>query len=126
MNSEGRVEAALEYYPRLRAVREYVYEDLSRPISYTDAARVACLEPKYFSRFFKLKTGISFSCWLHDQRISKAMVILASEKIAISILAKEVGYNSERTFRRAFRQRTGMSPMDYRRRMEPIESEMAR
>lgn len=106
--------SSLAYYPRLKRVDDFVSQHISDPIGLKDAARVAALEPKYFSKYFRQKAGITFSEWLHDKRIERAKEILMKESISIQRLAALSGYSNPRTFRRAFRIRTGLSPSAYR------------
>jgi AraC-like DNA-binding protein len=105
------------YHRRLQKVRDFVNLNLCRPITLERAACVASLEPKYFSKYFKTKTGLTFTRWLHDQRIAKAEVMLQSSDTTIDETARALGYTSTRTFYRAFKNRTGVSPTAYRKRM---------
>lgn len=105
------------YYPRLRRVDDFVRQHMSDPIGLKDAARVAALEPKYFSRYFRQKAGITFSEWLHDMRIERAKELLTRESISVQRLAALSGYSNPRTFRRAFKIRTGLSPSTYRKQV---------
>lgn len=105
---------AFAYHPRLKRVDDFVSQHIADPIKLKDAARVAALEPKYFSKYFSQKAGITFTQWLHDKRIERAKKLLARESISIQRLAALSGYSNPRTFRRAFRIRTGLSPSAYR------------
>lgn len=115
MSSEKQLSRAFAYYPRIEKVKDFVEEHLAEPIGLQDAARVASLEPTYFSKYFKEKTGVSFSRWLHGQRIERAIELVKSEEISIASLADKVGYSNTRTFLRAFRGKTGTSPSAYRK-----------
>lgn len=105
------------YDPRLRKLKEYVEGHLDEPISLEDAARIACLEPKYFSVLFKQSVGIGFSEWLHRTRIREAQELLQENNDLIIDIALAVGYGNVRTFERAFRRYTGTSPTAFRRKM---------
>lgn len=119
MNPEEQLERVFSYYPWLERVREYVLRHLDRPISLEEAADAASLTPKYFSAAFKEKTGISFSEWLHDVRIERARELLETQDLSITQVWRRVGYVSPRTFRRAFKKRTGSTPSDYKERVQP-------
>ncbi len=68
--------SAFRYYRRLRRVESYVEQNYSHPITLGDAARVACLERKYFSAFFRDKTGICFRDWLACLRVIRAAELM--------------------------------------------------
>ncbi|MGI5898340.1 MAG: helix-turn-helix domain-containing protein [Christensenellales bacterium] len=73
------------------------------------------LSDSYFSQFFKMQTGESFSTYLESLRINKAKDIMdADDAIEIEALCQMVGYNSSNTFRRAFKRVMGVSPSAYR------------
>jgi len=93
MKSDEQLLRAFSYYQRLQRVQHFVESHITEPIRLEDAARVASLEPKYFSKFFKEKTGLAFSSWVHDQRIFRAMELLRTEEISISNLVAKVGYS---------------------------------
>jgi two-component system response regulator YesN len=112
--------AAPTYYPRLKRVDEYVRQHLSDPITLRDAARIAALEPKYFSKYFKDKIGTTFTNWLHDKRIEEAKRILSTESISIQRLGYVVGYSNPRTFRSAFKKRTGLTPSEFKARVRSL------
>jgi two-component system response regulator YesN len=111
MTSEEQLLHAFTYYARLGKVKEYVDQHLAEPIALEDAARVASLEPKYFSRFFKEKTGVSFSRWLHDQRTARAMELLDSEDITVDALANRLWLFKHKNFSESLQRKNGRIPL---------------
>lgn len=112
-------QAAFRYYRRLDRVQCFVQENLRQPIRLADAARVAAMEKTAFSRFFRSKVGLTYSAWLAQVRITRAQELLRSKNLSISFVAGEVGYESVRSFERAFRRVAGMTPSAYRKRYRP-------
>lgn len=115
MSTDESIEHALAYSPRLRKVHQYVLAHLDQPISLEDAARVASLEPKYFSALFKRRTGTGFKRWLVGLRIGHAMELLDSEDLDITSVADRVGFANLRTFQRAFLEHVGTTPSLFRK-----------
>lgn len=68
------------------------------------------LNETYLSYFFKESTGENFSNYLEQLRIKKACELLVSTSATVSEVAKCVGYNSDQSFRRAFKRIKNMSP----------------
>jgi AraC-like DNA-binding protein len=104
---------------RLHRLLRYLKEDLSRPVSLAEAARVVGSERTYFSRFFRVVVGCTFSDWSRGLRIEKAKTLLRRRGPTIFSVAGSVGYSDMTTFGRAFKKQTGMSPRAYRNTCEP-------
>ena len=68
----------------------------------------------YMSFFFKEQTGTNFSTFLETLRINKAGELLKSSDESITSIARNVGYNSDKTFRRVFQKHFHISPCNYR------------
>lgn len=116
---ESREDAAFHYYHRLRRVKEHVERALADDISLKSAARVAGLETKYFSSYFRQKTGRCFKHWLAEMRIEKAMHMMKSGDYTISEVAFAVGFRDLRTFERTFKKCIGTTPRAYRNSVRP-------
>jgi len=104
----------LDFYDRLRRVKCYVmshYPD--GDVSLVMAASIACLEPKYFSKYFHKKVGVSYKSWVRAVRISAATTLMESNECSITELAYQVGFSDLGTFERAFKKQTGMSPKQF-------------
>lgn len=117
---QSRLEmGAFSYYRRLARVRHRVLTDLSNPPSASEAAEIAALSMPYFCRFFKAKTGINYSSWLRGVRIARATRLLVESNASILEVAQAVGYESPRSFQRAFKQEVGTTPTAFRSKLSP-------
>jgi AraC-like DNA-binding protein len=72
------------------------------------------LSESYISLLFKEYAGDNFSTVLEDVRISKAREYLDHSTKTIQEISQLTGYNSDKTFRRAFKRVTGVQPTAYR------------
>jgi AraC-like DNA-binding protein len=104
-----------DYYPRLNRLREYVEQSYSEPISLGKAAGIAALESSYFSTYFRAKVGITFTEWLRQVRVKKAMELMQARDFSITEVAYEVGFGDLRTFERAFKKHTLTTPMEFKK-----------
>lgn len=111
--------ASLQYYPRLRRVKLFVEEHYNEEISLARAAQVAGLEKKYFSAFFRAKVGLGFMDWLTRLRVTKALRLIAREDRVLTQLGFDIGFKEPRTFQRAFKRCTGLTPRDFRKLIRP-------
>ncbi len=110
---------AFEYYNRLSRVREFVVVNYTSTVRLETAAAVAGMEATYFSDFFRRKVGVPFSVWLQHLRIVKAIEMMNRENHSITYIAMEVGFSNLRSFERAFRKRTELSPVQFKRMVRP-------
>jgi two-component system response regulator YesN len=98
------------FCPRLAKIKRHVDEHYAEPFTLADAAQIAALEKTYFSKVFKKKVGISFVDWLGRVRIKRAVLMLMDHDHRITDLAFAVGFTDLRTFERAFKKFTGVTP----------------
>ncbi len=106
--------AILRYYRPLTRVAECVLRNPARPISLTAAAAASGFKPKYFSTYFRSKTGMTFTEWLARIRTEKAMELMRSRHIPITQVAFAVGFNDLRGFERWFQRVVGCAPSTFR------------
>jgi len=110
---------AFRYYVRLGRIQAWLEENYAADVSVRAAASVAGLNEKYFSRFFRQKTGVRYSEWVNAVRIDRATRMIRRRNHSITTVAFEIGYQDLRTFERVFKRYTGMTPRDFRDRVRP-------
>ena len=108
---------------RLRRVQDYVLEHLDKDISVADLATVANLSAFHFTRLFTAATGIPPHRYVGQQRLEKAMTLLAAGAMPLSAIALNAHFSSQASFSRAFRRLTGITPGQYRRRIRLTSDE---
>lgn len=92
----------------------YISENYQHACSLSGAARASGYDYAYLSRMFKQKTGVSFTEYLNEYRISQAAYLLRSTSESISAIAFLCGYDTIRSFNRNFKALTGSTPQQYR------------
>ncbi len=112
-------EAIFEYDGRLGQVKEYVEQNLSKPLPVRAVASVVGLNPKYFSTFFHQHVGVCYREWLAYLRIQRARRRFREANYPITRVAFSVGFGSVRAFERAFKRHTSMTPRDYKKMVRP-------
>jgi AraC family transcriptional regulator len=100
-----------------KAVCDYIEENLHQDISLAELAAIARLSPHHFCRAFKVTTGEPPYRYQIRRRVEQAKALLAKPTLSIGDVAAAVGYGSQSRFSALFRQLTGHSPRDYRRKM---------
>ena len=98
------------------AVARYVAWCVRReePPRISELAQHLDLTPEHLSRAFRSKHGITLSQYMKAQQVRCAARLLRETDLPTARIAYVCGFGTRRTFFRAFRQRTGLSPDEYR------------
>jgi AraC-like DNA-binding protein len=99
----------------LAEVFRYLAGNLGQNLRLSVVADIAGMTESSFSRFFKEKTGNTFTRHLTALRTGKACELLTRTKLPITEICGEVGYENLSNFNRAFREVRGMTPTQYRK-----------
>ena len=99
----------------LTKVFRHMSDNLGQELRLSTVADLAGLTESSFSRFFKDKTGNTFTRHLAELRTGKACELLARTTLPITEICGEVGYENLSNFNRAFRDLRGMTPSQYRK-----------
>lgn len=105
---------------KLNDVFDFMMRHYARAISLSEVASVAHLSDTAFCRYFKTRTGKTFSEFLNDIRVSHACRLLLRGKQNISEIAFQCGFNNLSNFNRRFKQITGLTPGHYLRRYKGL------
>ncbi len=95
---------------------KFIEEHSTEPLTVSSIAEKFFVTPSHFSHFFKKKSGKSVIQYLNEVRILKARLLLEQEDITISEVALQVGFDDINYFSRKFKQITGQTPTDYKRK----------
>lgn len=103
---------------RIDKVYSFTFSNFRKNISLEEVADVANLNPTAFCRFFKKHTNKNYSRFLNEIRIGYACKLLLEEKLNISEVGYESGFNNLSNFNRQFKSLTGISPSMYLKKHE--------
>lgn len=91
--------------------------NIETPPRLPDLARQVGLSPPRLNRAFRHRFGATVFAYLRVLRLEEARRLLESSDINITDAAFNVGYQSLPSFSRAFRDRFGVCPRQYRNRL---------
>lgn len=74
------------------------------------------LSPSYLSDLLKKETGMNAQDHIHYQLIESAKNLLLSSDLSVSELAYSLGFEYPQYFSRLFKQKTGLTPLQFRNR----------
>ncbi|EOZ98010.1 transcriptional regulator [Indibacter alkaliphilus LW1] len=102
---------------RMGQVMSYILSQSQNAIGLQEVAEVANLSKEAFCRFFKERTGKTFTEFLTQVRIHQACQLLQESDWTISQIAYHCGFQNLSYFNRAFKKAQGETPKEYRSKM---------
>jgi AraC-like DNA-binding protein len=98
----------------VKIVSDLVTRKPNLPFSVAEIAAAARITPNHFSTLFRLHTGLSFTDFITGRRVEAAKKLLGDLTLNIGEVALSVGYSDAGYFTRRFKQKTGVTPREWR------------
>ena len=98
----------------------YLDEHFRENLTTEGIAAALGYSPSYLSRYFKSSFQIGLHQYLTILRLKHAVMLLHDAKQSITYCAMESGFNSMRTFYRAFEAEFGCSPREYLEQLKTV------
>ncbi len=105
-----------KYTQRLTQILDYIEAHYAENFSLADLAEAQGLSVPYLSSFFAKYTGVKFSQYYTDVKLSHARGQLTGSDDTVERVATDNGFTETHTFIRAFKQKFGETPSAYRKR----------
>jgi AraC family transcriptional regulator len=108
--------ALTNYHARMQRVLDHIDRHLDGDLGLDAVSSVAAFSKHHFHRQFTAAFGISLHRYVQLARIKRASYQLAfRDTESITSIALDAGYEAPEAFARAFRQRVGQAPSDFRK-----------
>ncbi len=98
---------------RINAIYDYTFRRFTQKIYLEEVSAIAGLVPNSFCRYFKSRTGKTYSQFVTEIRVGHACKLLIDNRISIKQLCYESGFNNFTCFHKNFKHITGKSPQHY-------------
>lgn len=98
---------------KIRYIRSYVKKNYAKDITLNLLAEELGMNAIYLSSYFKKEMGMTFSAYLTDVRIEKAIELLKQGDYKIYEISEMVGYQTVQYFNKVFKRKTGKNPKDF-------------
>ena len=105
----------LEYSKPIRTARKYIDEHYMEQLTLDELADMVHLSSSYLSTVFKEETGLGFSDYLINCRISAAKELLRKTDMRLPDIAEAIGYKDSKHFGKLFKKVAGIKPSDFRK-----------
>lgn len=102
---------------RLGEVYKYIMKNFTEIIKLRDVSSIANMTSTSFCKYFKSKTGKTFSTFVNEVRIGQARKLMLNECLTIAEICYSCGFNNLTNFNRNFKNLTRMTPTEYRRNL---------
>lgn len=99
----------------LRAIVSYCSRNYAENLSLSLLEEKLHLNKFYISHLLSGKLGLHFNDYVNSLRVSEACRYLTNSDYSITEIGSRVGFNTPRTFNRAFIKQVGVSPTEYRK-----------
>jgi AraC family transcriptional regulator len=99
----------------VRAVTEYVRENLDADLTLAELAQVVHLSPYHFARAFKAAAGLTPHRYVTRCRVDEAKRLLTTRRLTVDAVARRVGFANGSHLARAFRRLEGVTPSAFAR-----------
>ena len=96
------------------SLSEYIEKHYTEPLSEASVAKVMGYHPRYLSALVRKNFGISFRRLLNEYRIKAAAAMLRDGKESVTEVYLTVGFDSQSSFNRNFKEIMGIAPLKYR------------
>mgnify|MGYP000618472115 FL=1 len=100
---------------RINDIYQYSLANFKKKITLNEIADVANISTNSFCRYFKTKTKKTYSQYLIEIRVLYSCKLLIENKLTISGICYESGFNNFSNFNKFFRVITGKSPLQYKK-----------
>ena len=109
----------------LRDLQEWLADHLDADLSVPALAARAHLSERHFARAFRAETLATPGAYVERLRVEGARLRLESTTAGLQEVARQCGFGTVETMRRAFHRRLGVAPAGYRRHFTPPASSEA-
>ena len=98
--------------------KEIITNCYKEPISVQYVADLLKISSNYLSALFKQETGVNFTEYMTQVRLSKARELMKDPSLKVYEICSMVGYEDQNYFARTFKKHFGISPSEFREMKE--------
>jgi transcriptional regulator GlxA family with amidase domain len=104
----------------LRDLQRWIADNLGEDLSVSALAQRAHMSPRKFARAFAREVGTTPAAYVEEARVERARIALEDSTAPVEVVARQCGFGTVETMRRAFHRRLAVGPAAYRSRFRPL------
>ncbi|MGN0174182.1 MAG: AraC family transcriptional regulator [Acutalibacteraceae bacterium] len=95
----------------------YIQNNYNKNITIEQLAKMCCISKNHFMNIFKEHTGRSAIDYIINIRIETAKKLLRNSNYSINEISAEIGFKNSLYFSRIFKNKVGISPNEYKKKV---------
>ncbi len=111
---QPRKHEKLDYAAPITAVKRYIHDHMDEPLNRDVLANVANFSVPHLHRIFTECVGENIAAYIRRVRLERAGRKLRIGAVNITEVALAAGYQTHAAFGKAFKQKYGLSPSEFR------------
>lgn len=100
---------------RLLLAKQYVRDNVLRPVTLSEVASYCCISEKQLTRIFKKSDDITVTEYIRKERCLHIERLLSERTLSLREISDMMNFSSEYYFNAVFKKHSGMSPGAYRK-----------
>ena len=100
---------------RINQLLAYLQDNLQQVHQIDMLAERVAMSRRTLTRHFQKATGMSIGEWITTERLRRSQTLLESSELSVEQVAERSGFQSSITFRQIFREKLGVSPVEWRK-----------
>jgi len=101
----------------IHKLNRYIEDNLNADLSLTVLADAVYLNPSYLSNLYKTYTGRNISEYITELRVERAKSMLANSQAKVQEIGMAIGFDAAGYFTRFFKKHVGVTPQEFRSRL---------
>ncbi|MGM9971497.1 MAG: AraC family transcriptional regulator [Anaeroplasmataceae bacterium] len=101
---------------RIRQILDFINNNYKSKITIDDISKEIGLCRSEVCKLFKAEIGISIADYILKLRVEKSIPLLLSNKLNITEIASQSGFNSSSYYAEAFKKLINMTPLEYKKK----------
>lgn len=104
---------------RMKRVLGYIHNRICESIDLEELAQIANVSKPYLIKLFRHEFGFSPIQYINNKKVERAQLLLYTTNLTIKEVAYTLGFNDQNYFIRMFHKVEGVTPQEYRRKLQP-------
>ncbi|PST83078.1 AraC family transcriptional regulator [Pedobacter yulinensis] len=100
---------------RIQSIYNYSITNFKKKIQLAEIAEVARVSHHSFCKYFKSKSGKTYSRFINEIRVGHACKLLIESRMTVKEVCYESGFYNFASFHKYFKEITGKSPLSYQK-----------
>jgi DNA gyrase inhibitor len=109
-----RISTTQAYRKQINIITEYINNHLDKPIDLAKLSEMSCFSPYHFHRITRAFMGEPIGAYITRIRLETAAKLIRYTDLPVSEIAFRAGYDIPTSLSKAFKQKYGISPTEYR------------